>query len=269
MPRPGAALAAAFSIVLPLLATAQAPAPPAADALAGTSWKALELAGMTVPAQPPGREPHLVFVAGGRVSGADGCNRLTGSYAVKGEALTFGQIASTQMACPDAEEVPRRFHGALKGTSRWRLAGDRLEFYGATGKPLAVFARREAPPAGGAPPLQGTSWQLVRFQGGDDTVLTPDDRTKYTLQFEAEGRIAARLDCNRGRGTWKATTAGQLELGPLALTRAMCPPGSLHDHFVKQWAAIRSYLITDGHLFLSLMADGGIYEFEPMTPARP
>jgi para-nitrobenzyl esterase len=55
----------------------------------------------------------------------------------------------------------------------------------------------------------------------------------------------------------------ELLLGPLALTRAKCPDGSLHDHIVKQWSYIRSYVIKDGHLFLSLMADGGIYEFEP------
>jgi len=45
----------------------------------------------------------------------------------------------------------------------------------------------------------------------------------------------------------------------------MCPPGSLHDQIVKQWPHLRSYVMRDGHLFLSLMADGGIYEFEPMT----
>jgi para-nitrobenzyl esterase len=49
----------------------------------------------------------------------------------------------------------------------------------------------------------------------------------------------------------------------MAITRAMCPPGSLHDRIVKQLPYIRSYVIKDGHLFLSLMADGGIYEFEP------
>ena len=51
----------------------------------------------------------------------------------------------------------------------------------------------------------------------------------------------------------------------MALTRAMCPPGSLHDQIVKQWPNLRSYVMRHGHLFLSLMADGGIYEFEPMT----
>ena len=52
-------------------------------------------------------------------------------------------------------------------------------------------------------PLQGTSWHLVRFQGGDGTILTPDDRSKYTLQFGADRRLAARIDCNRGSGIWK------------------------------------------------------------------
>jgi putative lipoprotein len=49
----------------------------------------------------------------------------------------------------------------------------------------------------------------------------------------------------------------------MVLTRAMCPPGSLYDRIVKDWSAVRSYVIKDGHVFLSLMADGGIYEYEP------
>lgn len=111
--------------------------------------------------------------------------------------------------------------------------------------------------------LGGTSWQLVKFQGGDDTVLLPDDKAKYTLAFGADGSFSARIDCNRGRGAWKADSKNQIEFGPMALTRAMCPPGSLHDLVVKHLSFVRSYVIKDGHLFLSLMADGGIYEFEP------
>jgi para-nitrobenzyl esterase len=33
---------------------------------------------------------------------------------------------------------------------------------------------------------------------------------------------------------------------------------------VQQLPNVRSYLIKDGRLFLSLMADGGIYELEPL-----
>jgi putative lipoprotein len=78
--------------------------------------------------------------------------------------------------------------------------------------------------------------------------------------------VSARINCNRGIGTWKSPRPPQLEFGPLALTRAMCLPEPLHDHLVKQWEYVRSYVIKGRHLFLSLMADGGIYEFEPMKP---
>jgi para-nitrobenzyl esterase len=116
--------------------------------------------------------------------------------------------------------------------------------------------------------LAGTSWQFVKFQGGDDKTLTPDDKAKYTIAFGTDGRVSVRFDCNRGRGTWRSSGPNQLQFGPLALTRAMCPPGSLHDHFAKDWGYVRSYIIKNGHLFLSLMADGGIYEFEPMGGER-
>jgi para-nitrobenzyl esterase len=53
-----------------------------------------------------------------------------------------------------------------------------------------------------------------------------------------------------------------LAFGPLALTRALCPPAPLTERLEKDWAFVRSYVIRDGRLFLSLMADGGIYEFE-------
>lgn len=115
--------------------------------------------------------------------------------------------------------------------------------------------------------LGGTSWQLVRFQGGDDKILTPDDKAKYAIVFGADGSLSTRIDCNRGRGTWTSSGPSQLQLGPLALTRARCPPGSLHDRIVKDWQYVRSFVLKDGHLFLSLMADGGIYEFEPLAGA--
>ena len=134
---------------------------------------------------------------------------------------------------------------------------------------IASAAAAQTSPArtqAASPGLDGTSWQLVQFRGGDGTTLTPGDRARYTLAFGAGGNLTARIDCNRARGTWKSSGAGQIELGrTMALTRAMCAPGSLHDQIVQQLGNIRSYVMRDGHLFLSLMADGGIYEFEPLA----
>ena len=132
----------------------------------------------------------------------------------------------------------------------------------------ACGARMETAPRNAGADLGGTSWQLVKFQGSDDKTLTPDDKAKYTIAFGTDGSVSARIDCNRGRGTWKSAGPSQLQLSLLALTRAMCPPESLHDRIVKDSNFVRSYVIKDGHLFLALMADGGIYELEPMAGAK-
>jgi heat shock protein HslJ len=64
------------------------PAPQGApDGLEGTSWNAIELEGTAVAVDAADRRPHLVFGAGGRLSGADGCNRLTGTYATSSRPL--------------------------------------------------------------------------------------------------------------------------------------------------------------------------------------
>jgi para-nitrobenzyl esterase len=138
-----------------------------------------------------------------------------------------------------------------------------LRLTGVIGLLLASACAQAPPPLESQPSLAGTSWQLVRFQGGDGRVQVPDDRARYTVAFAADGSANVRFDCNRGRGSWKSERPGLLVFGPLAMTRAMCAPGSLHDQFVKHWFYIRSYMIRGGRLYLALMADGGIYEFEP------
>jgi heat shock protein HslJ len=235
--------------------------------LESTYWRAVELAGTSTPAQTANREAHLVFQSG-RLSGSDGCNRVTGTYTLDGDGVTFGQAAATRMACADSTAVEQAFHAAMKSASRWRITGERLDLLDAAGTRVAVFeARAQTPSPGASGRLLGTSWQLVRFQGGDDKTLTPDAKSRYTLEFRDGDQLLARIDCNRGGATWKAA-GSSLEMGPLALTRAKCPEGSLHDQIVKQWSFIRSYVIKDKHLFLSLMADGGIYEFEPLIRSR-
>jgi uncharacterized lipoprotein YbaY/heat shock protein HslJ len=130
---------------------------------------------------------------------------------------------------------------------------------------LACSAHAQPPSRNATADLGDTAWQLVKFQGSDDATLIPDSKAKYTVAFGADGRVSVRIDCNRGSGTWKSPGSNQLGLGPLALARAMCPPAPLTDRIVKDWEFVRSYTLKDGHLFLSLMADGGSYEFEPVT----
>jgi len=110
--------------------------------------------------------------------------------------------------------------------------------------------------------LAGTSWQLLNITSMDDRVDVPDSPAKYTIQFRPDGTAQIVADCNRGSGTWISESAGRLQFGPLASTRALCPPGSLSERYLAQFEWVRSYVLDGGHLFLATMADGSIIEFE-------
>jgi len=110
--------------------------------------------------------------------------------------------------------------------------------------------------------LSGTNWKLVEFHSMDDAKLTPERDKIFTIAFGAEGRVSVRADCNRGSGTWKSSPEGELSFGPMAMTRAFCQ-SKMYDRFAHDLADVRSYVIKNGDLYLSLKVDGGIYRFSP------
>lgn len=123
--------------------------------------------------------------------------------------------------------------------------------------------------------LEDTSWQLTEIQSMDDTQGTTavPDAQRYTVTFdggvEGETRASFQIDCNRGSGSWLATpsksgASGQLTFGPIATTQMACPPGSLDQRVSTALAGVRTYLIKDGRLHLSLLADSGILTWQPI-----
>jgi heat shock protein HslJ len=119
--------------------------------------------------------------------------------------------------------------------------------------------------------LTDTQWRLVEIQSMDDAVGTtrPDDPARYTMRLNGDGTVAMRLNCNSAKGSWSAEagpdpSSGHFTFGPLASTKALCPPPSLDEQILSQAQYVRSYLLKDGRLYLTLMADGGIYAWEPL-----
>lgn len=138
--------------------------------------------------------------------------------------------------------------------------------------PIGADPSTPVTPAPGARPfLGGTAWRLVEFQSMSDKIGTvrPDDPAKFTMRLMEDGKVAMRLDCNRAMGEWfidpaEDGTSGRFEFGPLASTRALCPPPNLDELILSQAGYVRGFLLRDGMLHLSLMADGGIFTWEPL-----
>lgn len=120
-------------------------------------------------------------------------------------------------------------------------------------------------PAGGAGGLAGTRWRLENFQSSDDAqgATQPANPANYGLEFQADGTLAMRLDCNRGTAQWTAVPSepgrGALSISPGAMTRAMCPPGSWDTRIAQNMGEVQSYVIEGERLHLALKLDSGIY----------
>lgn len=96
----------------------------------------------------------------------------------------------------------------------------------------------------------------------------PPDRV-YTMRLTPDGRAAFQLDCNRDTTSYTVGTSeprrGAITFGNVAMTRAMCPPGSLDSRIASDMEYVGSYMMQGDTLSLSLMADGGIYAWKPET----
>lgn len=126
--------------------------------------------------------------------------------------------------------------------------------------------------AAASDPLTGTSWQLLSIESmapGEQPGTTIPDPSRYTVSFGDDGRAVFTVDCNRGNSTWQAevsgTDSGSLTFGPIALTRMFCPQPSADAEVAAALGRVRSFLISDQKLHLSLEADSGVMRWQP-TP---
>jgi heat shock protein HslJ len=138
--------------------------------------------------------------------------------------------------------------------------------------PASANAPAPAPapvPANAKPPVVTTSsdqlvgpvWQWQRTQLGSAPVVVAAAPERYTLAFDAGGRVNVRADCNRGGGSFDVDGTA-MKFGAIALTRMGCPPGSQDAEFLRSLVQAARYTIDRGELVLTL-ADGAAMRFRP------
>jgi heat shock protein HslJ len=236
----------------------------------GTTEVLLGRSGVDGQCRPLG---YQVFVfSGGRFAGtlaprpmdsrSDGAAQLPQLVAAETLTVPFSRYTSRDPLC-----CPSRL-----STVEYRIeatpAGPALK-----AGSVYTAATADAPPAAAPAPLRsqpgiaGRPWQLMRIRMLDGAVLVPDDPARYTLELGADGRASVQADCNRGSGTFQLEGAS-LTFGPVATTRAMCPPGSLSDRYLAQLGLVASWTEKDGRLHLATRADGAILEFQPADQLR-
>jgi para-nitrobenzyl esterase len=134
------------------------------------------------------------------------------------------------------------------------------------GSPVMPGAVNAPPPAMTAPGdalLTSTVWMWTGTVMSDDRRIKPDAPDRYTIEFKPGGAAAFRADCNRGVGSYELTGSA-LTFGPIALTRAMCPPESKDNDFLKGLASVSGQRFRGSELVLTLRYDSGSMSFAPL-----
>lgn len=68
----------------------------------------------------------------------------------------------------------------------------------------------------------GTVWRLESMQRTGAARFVPDDPSRFTIEFKADGSLAVRADCNGCGGSY-TLNGGTLTSGPLICTLVACP----------------------------------------------
>jgi para-nitrobenzyl esterase len=127
---------------------------------------------------------------------------------------------------------------------------------------LPGYVNAPPPPmaATGDAQLTKTVWSWQGTQMRDGSRITPDAPERYTLEFQPGGMLNVGADCNRGTASY-LLNGSALTLGPIALTRMMCPPGSRDGEFLKGLGAVSGQSFSGNELVLTLKADSGSMRF--------
>jgi heat shock protein HslJ len=114
--------------------------------------------------------------------------------------------------------------------------------------------------------LAGTMWSWTETQMSDGAVTRVGRPADYTIQFNADGTINVRADCNIVGGTYTTGANQELTITLGAGTLIACPPDSQDDLFRQQLGNVATYTMRGGDLYLALKASSGTMHLVPVKP---
>ena len=103
-------------------------------------WRIVSLRGTAVSPVANEREPHLILrgEAGGYIATA-GCDRRKGTYRVSGPEIAFDPPGSASPCPAELQQREATLLDVLAAARGWRIQGQVLELFDASGKPIAVL----------------------------------------------------------------------------------------------------------------------------------
>ena len=100
-------------------------------------------------------------------------------------------------------------------------------------------------------------WALSLDSAGQEQ--TVEDPAAYTLDFDEDGTLVVKADCNQAGGTYSLAEDGSITLSVDTITLAVCPEGSLSEEFLGYFSSITSVVLDGDDLSIILDPASGVF----------
>jgi heat shock protein HslJ len=216
------ALASVATLLLLSAVPAGAQSPSAGEAspasgatLEGTHWLLGEIINGDESTPVASGVNASLVLSDGSAGGFGGCNQFVTSYELSGDSLSFGDVASTLIACDEATMAfEDQYFAALGLVASYAIDGTALTLANADG--ATVLNYTASPPA----TVEGP-WYVTGYNNGAEAVVSPVIGAEPSISFHPDGTVEGFGGCN-GFGGGYSVHDDAIAIGPLHSTMIAC-----------------------------------------------
>lgn len=194
------------------------------------------------------------------VNGFSGCNSFMGTYTLEeGNRISFSQLGSTRMACPDAKINESQILSIFENADNFTISDGKLALNKAKRAPLAEFKKGEMD----IEPIVGKYWKLKTLEGQHITMADNQEREIYFTLKSQDNRVTGFAGCNTINGEYTLEEGNRIRFKGMLTTLKACPDVDVDESaFLKVFELADNYTIVDDLLSLNVGRRAPLAVFE-------
>ena len=231
------------------------------DGILDVTWTLSKLEGQVLknPVQN-GQSIHFTLHSeDNRVSGYSGCNTFTGTYTIEtGNRISFSQLASTRMACPDSQINEQEILNIFNLADNYSISGNNFMLNTAKRAPLAEFYKLDSDQV-----ITEKYWKLKTLEGQEIKMSENQEREIYFMLKADENRLTGFSGCNTFAGSYTIEEGQRIRFSQIATTMKACPDVDVNEtEILKVFDLADNYTVKDDVLSLNVGRRSPLAVFE-------
>lgn len=227
-----------------------------------TKWVISRLHGTIIP-ENENKERVIHFILDPvtkSISGNAGCNSFTGAYTIsKGNQISFSNLATTRMMCPDFMVNEKDFLEVFKTADNFNIYKNQLMLNKAKRSPLAIFKNLDSI----SEQITEKHWKLIELDGAPIKMAANQEREIFFSLKTDDNRVTGFAGCNSISGTYQLKDGNGIHFTQLATTLKMCPDVTVNESAILNvFNTANHYIMSNDKLYLNIGNGTAIAVFE-------